>query len=97
MNWPKFLFLSLLLPLLGGFGYLFYFKIEELVEIKKTQQRYQAEIESKEARLSYLIKETEALENDPDKLEGLAREKLGLVEPNEKIYIFEPTPAPKVK
>ena len=67
-------------------------KIGEIVEFKRQQRRYQARAEAQEAKLSYLIKETEALERDPDKLESLAREKLGLTRKNEKIFIFKPTP-----
>jgi len=94
MNWPKIILLLLLLPLLGGFGYLFYHKTRAVVEIKKRQKYLQAEVEAREERLSYLIKEAEALESDPDKLESLAREKMGLSRKNEKIFIFESTPAP---
>jgi len=94
MNWPKIILFLLLLPLLGGFGYLFYHKGREVIEIKKRQEYLEAEVEAREKRLAYLIREAETLESDSDKLEGLAREKMGLSHKNEKIFIFEPTPLP---
>jgi cell division protein FtsB len=94
MNWQKVFFLVAMLLLLAGFGYLFFHKIGEVVELKRKQLRYQAEIETQEARLSYLVKETDALERDPEATVNLAREKLGLTKKNERIFIFEPTPLP---
>ena len=94
MNWPKVLLLALLLPILGGFGYIFYHKVGELVAMKRREQRLQSSVQVRETRLSTLVREYEELENNPAELERLARDKLGLAKEGETIFIFEPTPVP---
>ena len=96
MNWQKILCLVLLAALLAGFGFLFYEKIVKLNDLQRQQARYQATLDKLKADIAYLVEEIDGLENDPAKLEKLARDKLGMVRREEKIYIIEPTPVPPV-
>jgi len=61
-----------------------------LIEIYRAKNRYEAlrqEIRSLEARKSELLKEIEALRNDPRAVEKEAREKLWLIKPDEKVIV----------
>lgn len=61
-----------------------------LIEINRARNRYQAlqqEIRELEARKSELLKEIEALRNDPRAVEKEAREKLWLIKPEEKVIV----------
>lgn len=96
MNWQKILCLILLAALLIGFGFLYYRKIGKLNELQRQQGRYQAALDKLEADIVYLMEEIDGLENDPGKLEELARNKLHLAGENEIIIIIEPTPVPAI-
>ncbi|MDP8214307.1 MAG: septum formation initiator family protein [Candidatus Euphemobacter frigidus] len=91
----KILWLTGLTVLLVGFGYLFYHKFVKLRELRRQQIIYQERIDLLEDDVARLSKEIAELRNDPAQLEKLAREKLGLVGKNEKIFIIEPTPHPE--
>jgi cell division protein FtsB len=61
-----------------------------LLEIYRARSNYDAllqEIRALEARKSQLLKEIEALRNDPRAVEKEAREKLWLVKPDEKVIV----------
>jgi len=61
-----------------------------LIEIYRARNRFQAlqqEIRDLEARKSELLKELEALRNDPRAVEKEAREKLWLIKPDEKVIV----------
>ncbi len=61
-----------------------------LIEIYRAKNRYEAlrqEIRSLETRKSELLKEIEALRNDPLAVEKEAREKLWLIKPDEKVIV----------
>jgi cell division protein FtsB len=61
-----------------------------LIEIYRAKNRYEAlqqEIRALETRKSELLKEIEALQNDPRAVEKEAREKLWLVKPEEKVIV----------
>ena len=88
----KILWLTILLALLGGFGYLFYHKFGKLRQIRQQQMIYEKELSLLENKVARLTREIDELSNNPARLEKLAREKLGLAGKNEKIFIIEPTP-----
>ncbi|HEX9758626.1 MAG TPA: septum formation initiator family protein [Nitrospiria bacterium] len=50
------------------------------------------EIQNFKEQNADLLKEAEALRNDPEHIEGLARERLGMIQKGELIYQFEKTP-----
>ncbi len=86
--------LFLMTALLAGFGYHFYLKFQELQLLRRRQMDYQVRIDDLEARIAVLAREIEELHHNPDRLEMLAREKLGLAGENEKIFIIETEPTP---
>jgi cell division protein FtsB len=50
------------------------------------------EIQNFKEQNADLLKEAEALRNYPEHIEGLARERLGMIQKGELIYQFEKTP-----
>ena len=53
------------------------------------------DIQNLKEQNAHLRKEAEALRNDPDHIEALARERLGMIRKGELIYQFEKTPEKK--
>lgn len=95
MKWlVKTVWLLLMAALLTGFGYQFYHKFRELQSLRKRQMVYEKRIAELETRVADLAREIEDLHHNPDRLEMLAREKLGLAGKNEKIFIIETDPTP---
>ncbi len=88
----KIFWLLLLLALLSGFGCLFYHKLGQLNELRRQRIAYEKKVIFLEAEVTRLSREIEEIRNNPDRLEKLAREKLGMAGKNEKIFIIEPTP-----
>jgi cell division protein FtsB len=93
----KIIWLVLMTALVAVFGYHSYHKFIELQSLRQRQMAYEARIQELESRVATLAREIEEIHSDPDRLELLAREKLGLAGRNEKIFIIEtdPTPAPE--
>ncbi len=83
--------------ILGAVGFFFlvllissFFGRNGLIEIYRARKNYAAlleKIELLEARKSHLLKEIEDLENNPQTVEKEARDKLGLMKPDEKVVI----------
>lgn len=92
----KILWLVILFALVGGFGYLFFRKFDRLNQMRQQQIVYEKEISRLENKVSRLTREIEELTNNPASLEKLAREKLGLAGEDEKIFIIEAAPTPKI-
>lgn len=57
--------------------------------MKKTYQRLEQELDNLSKKNEKLRKEIDALKTDPDHIERLARERLGLSKEGEIIYQFE--------
>lgn len=91
-----------LILMVGGFIVLymtfsFFFGDMGLVKLFKmweTRRGLETEIQSLKQENERLTKEVQALKNDPDKIESVAREKLGMARKGEIIYQYEKT-APK--
>lgn len=74
----------LLLPIiLGDMGLVQYLKM------RKTHHLLQQEIQQLSDQNRDIEKEIQTLRSDPVKIESLARERLGLVRPDEVVYQFE--------
>jgi cell division protein FtsB len=79
--------------LMGWFTYLFFFDtmgLMKLLSIKRTQAQMAEEIRTIEDKNVRLRREIEAVKHDPATLEGLARERLGMVQKGEKVFLFVP-------
>ncbi|MDH4099784.1 MAG: septum formation initiator family protein [Nitrospirota bacterium] len=61
----------------------------KLYQMWETKRGLQTEIQTLKQENERLGKEVEALRNDPDKIEGVAREKLGMARKGEIIYQYE--------
>jgi cell division protein FtsB len=62
----------------------------KLQDLKQKNQDYAQRIKDLEAKNKKLIQEKHLLETDPEYIEKVGREKMGLVRPGEKIYKFAP-------
>ncbi|MFH1038141.1 MAG: septum formation initiator family protein [PVC group bacterium] len=91
----KIFWLILLIALFAGFGWLFSQKLSKLSELRRQQLDYGRKVMLLETEVARLNREIEEIRNNPDCLEKLAREKLGMAGKNEMIFIFESTPAPE--
>lgn len=80
------------LVLLVSFGYLYYRKATVIRRLCRQLQDYKTRTEELSAEKAALEREIDALMNDPDRLEKIAREKLGMAGEGEKIFIIDPTP-----
>lgn len=95
MKWlVKIIWLVLMTALVAGFGYHFYQKFIELQSLRRRQTTYEARIQELESRVASLAREIEEIHRNPDRLEMLAREKLGLAGKDETIFIIETEPTP---
>ena len=59
-------------------------------DLKQKDRDYQAEIKALELKHKALLKEQKLLEEDPDYLEKVAREKMGLIKKGEVVYQLTP-------
>ena len=79
--------LYLLIPLLlGDMGIVHWLKLRQL------RRQLLGGIESLSAQNRELGREIERLRSDPEMIERIAREQLGLVRPGELVYKFQPAP-----
>lgn len=90
----KIVWLIILTALIAAFGYHSYRKFGELQLLRRKQAAYQTRIRELEARVASLAREIEEIHSDPNRLEMLAREKLGLAGEDETIFIIETAPTP---
>ena len=59
-------------------------------DVKQKDREYQAKIRALEEEHAKLLEEKQLLEEDPDYLEKVAREKMGLIREGEVIYHITP-------
>ncbi|MBP7830804.1 MAG: septum formation initiator family protein [Kiritimatiellae bacterium] len=62
--------------------------IRQYRELRRMEIALQEEIRLKEEMLHHLQKQQERLQTDPDYVERIAREELGLARPGETVYKF---------
>ncbi len=79
--------------LLVGSGFHFHRKFVELRSLRRRQMEYEQRVRELEARVALLTREIEEIHANPEYLERLARERLGLAGEDETIFIIEPAPA----
>jgi cell division protein FtsB len=82
--------------LAGWFTYSFFFDTMGFMNyrhMKRTQAQMTEEIRAIEDKNARLRGEIEAVKHDPAVLESLARERLGMVQKGEKVFLFVPNPA----
>lgn len=70
-------------------GYFFWPQFVKHEELKRTEKSLQTRVESEEVKNMRLRREENDLKTNPNYVEKVAREKLGLVKPGELIYKFE--------
>jgi cell division protein FtsL len=66
-----------------------------LYQLHRTRADLTQEVEQLTAANAALEKEVRALRTDPDRVEAIAREELGLVKPEELVYEFPTTGRPQ--
>jgi len=62
----------------------------KMQDLKQKNLEYQKEIQALQAKNAQLTREKERLENDPEYLEKVAREKMGLIREGEVVYKIVP-------
>jgi cell division protein FtsB len=62
-------------------------------DLKQKDRDYQAEIKALEIEHKALLEEKKLLEEDPDYLEKVARERMGLIREGEVVYHLTPSKA----
>jgi cell division protein FtsB len=68
---------------------------QEVARAEEERQQLETEKQRLETSIAELQATLEAVENDPDALESMARRELGWIKPGEKVLILTtPTPAP---
>lgn len=95
MNWQKTAFLVLLAGLLAVFAPRLVRQWKELGRLQRMEERGREEEQRRRRCYVELVRRKEDLATDPERIELLAREKLGLVKENEIVFVFEPTPVPE--
>ncbi len=75
-------------------AFLLFFPAKQLVGQQERIHRLEGRLEALQRENRELSEEVERL-SDPEELELVARERLGLVEPGERLYAFTPTPSPE--
>lgn len=70
-------------------GYLFWPQFVKHEELKRAEKSLHIRVEAEETKNARLRREENDLKTDPNYVEKVAREKLGLVKPGELIYKFE--------
>ncbi len=90
----KIIWLILMAALLAAFGYHAHRKFTELQELKRRQMTYETRIRELQSRVVELTRELADFQTNPQRLEEVARERLGLVGEDERIFIFEAGPTP---
>lgn len=70
-------------------GYIFWPQFMKYEELKRNEKSLELRIEGEQEKNIRLRQEEYSLRTDPEYVEKVAREKLGLVKPGEIIYKFE--------
>jgi len=70
-------------------GYFFWPQFLKLEKLNRTDTRLQLRIEAEERKNQHLQRKEQLLRTDPNYVEKVAREKLGLIKQGEVIYKFE--------
>ncbi len=94
-SFPKPLKLALLL--LAGLAIVSLVGNRGLIRLYQMNQEKAAlarEVESLGAANALLREEARALRSDPERIEAIAREELGLLKPGEQVFEFSTTPPP---
>ena len=79
--------------LLGYFTYSFFFDTMGLMKylnMKRTQSQIADEIKTIEEENARLRKDVQAIKHDPATVEGLARDRLGMVQNGETVFLVVP-------
>jgi len=79
--------------LMGYFTYSFFFDtmgFMKYLDMKRTQRQIADEIKAIEEENTGLRKDIEAVRNDRATVEGLARDRLGMVREGETVFLFVP-------
>ncbi len=94
MQWTDYLFTMILVVIIA---ISFFVLIPAYTEYKNTRsetQQLQQEMLRQELQMHQLRREVQALKNDPNAIERVAREKLGWCREDEKVYHFEASSGP---
>lgn len=70
-------------------GYIFWPQFMKYEELRRNEKSLELRVEAEESKNARLRHEEHSLRTDPQYVEKVAREKLGLVKPGEMIYKFE--------
>jgi cell division protein FtsL len=65
-----------------------------LYQMHRARAALEQEIEQLDTANAALADEVQAFREDPARIEGMAREELGLVKPGETVYLFQSPSAP---
>ena len=79
--------------LMGYFTYSFFFDtmgFMNYLNMKRTQTQIADEIKAIEEENARLRKDVQAIKHDPATVEGLARDRLGMVQNGETVFLFVP-------
>ena len=82
--------------MMGYFTYAFFFDTMGFLKylgMKRTQTQMTEEIRTIEEENARLKKQMEAVKHDPATMEGLARDRLGLVKEGETVFLVAPSTA----
>jgi len=85
----SFVWLGAIIAIGMTIGYFFWPQFMKLEKLNQTDRRLQLRIEAEERKNRHLQKEEQQLRTNPDYVEKVAREKLGLIKQGEVIYKFE--------
>jgi len=85
----SFVWLGAIVAIGLAIGYFFWPQFMKLEKLNQTDRRLQLRIEAEDRKNRYLQKEEHQLRTNPDYVEKVAREKLGLIKQGEVIYKFE--------
>ena len=80
--------IGLVVAALSGAGLFFFFGKQGIYYLYRQQQERQLEIRNDRRVIDSLQREIKRLTNDTTYLERIAREKLGMARPNEKVFKF---------
>ena len=94
----RLLFIALLAILIAGLSVVGNRSLVKIYRMNRTKTELQRQIERAKQGNQDLARKVQSLANDPDQVESIAREDLGLIKPGEVVYQFGPsraTPAPR--
>ena len=86
----RFVFTLLVLTVAAVIGYNWLPESAKRREAKKQVEELKSEVEKQEQKLARAQREADALQRDPNYVALIARDRLDLVQPGEKIYRLDP-------